>query len=157
VVAAALTSYYDSNIWNPGGQGGTVDLIGKHYGFSDRLILTIKDWDYMKDHLRKTRRTQTPPKADTESLKLASQDLEKGVVNGKAQATAQETPRKPPTMESMAAFALMQGQMNYTSLDAERKCEINGFLMLYRQELTRGPSCLRWRELAAQQADAKKS
>jgi hypothetical protein len=89
----------------------TIERIGQHYGFSDRLRLQIYAWDSI--------RKEKSPKVVSPSD--AARDLEKQPNGASPADMANRSLKIDP--DTVATFRLMKESINYTSIDMENQCE----------------------------------
>ncbi|OAA59828.1 ADP-ribosylation factor [Niveomyces insectorum RCEF 264] len=183
------------NIWNPGLQRDVIEAIGRQYGFSKRLTMSIWAWDAVKTKLQELKRaqqrqqqqkTQPPQQQNRPHSRIAYNrngtqgsagaagvppssmvDLENGKVAGVAGGASRsingdddddddddddngngrgdhvnhgDSGAKPHrglndvfAPENLATFQMMQGNLNYTSIDQEARFVCIGANWLHRR------------------------
>ena len=94
--------------------------IGHHYGFSTRLQASIMTWGQAKKQARAESAAKRQ-KAEVENVVIRpAKDAEEGV-NGLAEKLT-PAPKLGFSTEDMAMFRLLQGTLNYFTVDHAARC-----------------------------------
>lgn len=116
-----------SNVWDPSQQPQAVNEIGKHYSFSPRLVGSLvvrypessheSSSAYTAREKRRSRMSVPPPSnKDHDVLDLEATD------NGIEPRHRQRSMPEDMALEETMALQLIQGILNYTSIDQGEKC-----------------------------------
>lgn len=110
----------NSNIWAPHRQTDVVDLLGKNYGFSARLLAIIRTAPLGTDN-----RSRDRPLGRLRAKLYQKDDLEVAATSGPA--TSVDLPRTgvPPRNET-SHYSIARQMINYQSVDGGTRCKLLG-------------------------------
>jgi len=121
-----------SNFWNTTDQKDSIDVLGKHYGFTRRLCASITAWDQYREFIRRNSSAKKKAEPVVVQATVDEEDLEQGL-NALAVKEAQlqdAVPLPQPNREEAAYFKVAQSSMNYTTIDHGNRCKPTVALVL---------------------------